>query len=103
MQVVSIRGEAGVDIEAIFAARDDKENARGRNRARDLRDHVGNQIGSREALAYDQAKADGGIQMSAGNVSDGERHREDSEAEGQGHARESDAKRRKASSQDGRL
>jgi S1-C subfamily serine protease len=79
------------EFEAGFAAGDHVKHARRRDRAYDLRDHVRKQIRNRKALADHETDADGRVQVAAGDVSDGERHGEYGEAEGQCAAGESDS------------
>jgi hypothetical protein len=53
---------------------------------------VGGQFGDGEGFGGDEADGDGGVQMAAGDVADGEGHGEDSESEGEGHADVTDTK-----------
>ena len=56
MFAISIGGEAGVDVESGNAAGDDEQNARSGDSTHNLCDHIGQQFGSREALADDELK-----------------------------------------------
>lgn len=91
-----------MDIEAGLSAGDHEENIRRCDRTQNLRDDVGNKLGGREAFAYNQPQADSGVQVAAGDVSDGEGHGEDGETEGQRHAGESYAERGESCGQDRR-
>ena len=80
-------------VETLLPAGDDEEHTGCRDSACDLGNHVGDQVGSREALAYDQSEADGWVEVAAGDVSDGINHGDDGEAECQGNSGESDTQR----------
>ena len=49
---------------------------------------VGSQFQIGEALAYDEADGDGGVDVAAGDVADGEGHGEEREAKGEGYTDE---------------
>jgi hypothetical protein len=66
-----------------------------------LRYDIGSQLGSREALADHQPRADGWIQVASRDVSDGEGHGEDGQAERKGDTEEADSDRWKACGQYG--
>jgi hypothetical protein len=55
---------------------------------------LGDQVGSREALAHNQSEADGWVEVAAGDVSDGINHGDDGEAECKGNSGESNTQRR---------
>src|ERR1700690_750461 len=101
MCAVAVGSESGVDVEGGRSAGNDVEDTGGGNCACDLRDDVGEKFRRRETLAHDQAQAHGGIQVAAGDVSDGEGHGEDGEAESEGDAGESDAEGGKSGGEDG--
>ncbi len=82
----AVGGEAGGDIEARFAAGDDAQDARSADGPGALRHDVGGQILAAEAFADEQPDGDGGVEVTAGDVTDGEGHGENREAKGQTHS-----------------
>jgi hypothetical protein len=100
MCTVSVGSETGMDIKARLSAGDHEQHVGRRDCSQHLRNDVGNEIRGGKAFPYNQAQADGGIQVTTGNVSDGIHHGQHGEAEGQGNASESDAKRGEACGDD---
>ena len=94
MDAVTVGGEAAIERESLFAAGDSVKRARGEDGAEQLGDNVGRQFAGREALCDDQADRDGGVEMAAGDVADGECHGKHGEAEGECDPGESDAEPR---------
>jgi hypothetical protein len=94
-------GQAAGELEPGRAARDVVKQSRSDDRAEHLRDYISRQLGEREASPGPKAKGHRGIQVCARDVSDGERHGEHREAEGERDPDEADARMGKSRSQHG--
>src|SRR6185312_3567145 len=101
VHAVAVGGEAGGAAEALLAAGDDVKAAGGNDGADDLSDDVGEKFAPGEAAAGVEAEGDGGIEMRAGDVADGEGHGEHGETEGESDARESDSQLRVGGGEEG--
>src|SRR4051812_7962867 len=91
MLAVSVGGETGRHVEARLAAGDDVEHATRRHRADHLADDIRQYVAGWNTPAREATQRHRRIEMGAGNVPDGVRHRQHGEAEGQGYTGEADA------------
>ena len=73
------------------AGGDDQQHGGRDDRGHHLGDHVGGDVLPREAPRRRQPQGDGGVEVAAGDVADGVRHRQHGEPEGEGDAEETDA------------
>ena len=89
---VAIGGESAGEREGGVAAGDEVENRGGADGSEELGDDVGGKLGCGEALAGDETDRDGGVEMTAGDVSDGEGHGQERESEGEGDTDVTDTK-----------
>jgi hypothetical protein len=88
---VAVGGESAGEGEGGVAAGDQVQNSGGADGSENLGDDVGGQFGDGEAFGGDEADRDGGVEVAAGDVADGEGHGENRESEGKGHADVADA------------
>jgi hypothetical protein len=88
---VAVGGHVADAVEAVLAGGDGIERGAGGETADDLRGDIGGHVLPLEALADGEADGDGRVEVGAGDVADGIRHRQDREAEGEGDTEEADA------------
>lgn len=99
---VSVGSESVVHVKTGLSAGYQIQNTRSCDCAQDLSDRIRKQVRNGEPLANHQSRGDGRVQMAARDVSDGEGHGEDGQAESQSDPEETDSDCGKGCSQHGR-
>ena len=69
--------ESAAEAESRLATRDHEKHAGARDAAEHLRNYIGHQIRRRKSLAYHEPQRHRGIQVTTGNMTDGEGHGHD--------------------------
>ena len=91
MRTVAVRRESGTQIEVGPAASDQVEDDGCENAADHLRTDVGGEFAGWETTSDGEADGDRGVDVSAGNVTDGVGHGQQRQTKHQADAQESDA------------
>ncbi|MCY1244194.1 hypothetical protein D9M72_572530 [compost metagenome] len=91
MLAIAIGGQATGEVEPGLAAGNEVQQCRRQNAADHLRDDVGRQLLGWKTPAGCQPDRDGRIQMTTGDMPDGERHRQDRKPECERNTEQADA------------